>query len=96
MIWSAVFTLALAQHCVSKPLLKRWDDCSVKHSWTEIPHGWELHSPAPADHVMDMRIGLKQFKLDELISSLYEVSDPAHERYVCRYHQVIFVADDGI
>jgi tripeptidyl-peptidase I len=28
-----------------------------------------------------MRIGLKQDKLDELISALYEVSDPAHERY---------------
>jgi tripeptidyl-peptidase-1 len=30
---------------------------------------------------MDMRIGLKQNKVEELISSLYEVSDPAHARY---------------
>jgi tripeptidyl-peptidase-1 len=28
-----------------------------------------------------MTIGLKQDRLDELISSLYQVSDPAHERY---------------
>lgn len=81
MLWSTVLTLALIQLCISKPLSKRWDDFSVKHSWTEIPSGWELHGPAPADHTMDMRIGLKQDKLDELISSLYEVSDPAHEKY---------------
>jgi hypothetical protein len=28
-----------------------------------------------------MRIGLKQEKIDELIASLYEVSDPTHSRY---------------
>lgn len=28
-----------------------------------------------------MRLGLKQHKLDELINSLYEVSDPSHVRY---------------
>ncbi|KIM88198.1 hypothetical protein PILCRDRAFT_62783 [Piloderma croceum F 1598] len=81
MIWSAVVVFALVQRCVSKPLAKRWDDFAVKHSWTEIPRGWELHGPAPADHSMDMRIGLKQDRLDELISTLYKVSDPAHERY---------------
>jgi tripeptidyl-peptidase-1 len=46
----------------------------------EVPRGWELHGPAPDYYTMDMRIGLKQDKLDELISSLYEVSDPAHKR----------------
>jgi len=81
MIWSAVGVFALVQLCASKPLAKRWDDFSVKHSWTEVPRGWELQGPAPADYSMDMRIGLKQDRLDELISTLYEVSDPAHERY---------------
>src|ERR1700736_4973950 len=95
MFWFAVLPLSLLQLCVSKPLPKRWNHLSVKHSWTEIPHGWELYGPAPADHTMDMRIGLKQDKLEELISSLYEVSDPAHERYVCRYHLVNFVADNA-
>ena len=82
MFWSAVLSLALVQISLSRPLPKRWDDFSVKHSWTEIPRGWALHGPAPADHSMDMRIGLKQDRLHELISSLYEVSDPSHERYV--------------
>jgi len=81
MIWPTVVTLTLVLLCVSTPSSNRWDDFSVKHSWTEIPHGWELHGPAPANYSMNMRIGLKQDKLDELISSLYEVSDPAHERY---------------
>jgi tripeptidyl-peptidase-1 len=81
MIWSAVVVFALVQRCTPKPLAKRWDDFSVKHSWTEIPRGWELHGPAHPDHSMDLRIGLKQDRLDELISTLYEVSDPAHERY---------------
>ena len=85
MIW---FTLAFAlvHICVSKPLSKRWDDLSVKHSWTVLPQGWELHGPAPADHIIEMRIGLKQAKLDELISALYQVSDPDHERYLFRHN----------
>lgn len=28
-----------------------------------------------------MKIGLKQSKIDTLIDHLYEISDPAHERY---------------
>ncbi|EIW59803.1 subtilisin-like protein, partial [Trametes versicolor FP-101664 SS1] len=82
MFWSSAALLALVQLCVANPLLpKRWDDFGVKHAWAEIPRGWELHGPAPADYTFDMRIGLKQDKFDELVTSLYEVSDPAHERY---------------
>lgn len=81
MLWSSVLVLGLVQLSVSKPLNKRWDDLAEKHSWVEIPRGWEYHSPAHADHLFEMRIGLKQDKLDELISSLYEVSDPNHQRY---------------
>lgn len=83
MFWSSAALLALVQLCVANPLLlKRWDDFGVKHAWAEIPRGWELHGPAPADYTFDMRIGLKQDKFDELVTSLYEVSDPAHERCV--------------
>ena len=81
MLWSSVLVLGLVQLSVSKPLNKRWDDIAEKHSWVEIPRGWEYHSPAHADHLFEMRIGLKQDKLDELISSLYEDSDPNHQRY---------------
>ena len=83
MFWSSAFLLALAQLAASKPLAaKRWDDFQVKHAWVEVPRGWELHGPAPSDYTFDMRIGLKQDKFDELVTALYEVSDPAHERYV--------------
>lgn len=81
MIWSTFLVLGLAQICVANPVSKRWEELSVKHSWLEVPRGWELQGPASGDHAMSMRIGLKQNKMDELISALYEISDPAHERY---------------
>jgi tripeptidyl-peptidase-1 len=81
MIWSTVLIAVFAQLCISKPLSKRWNDFSLKHSWNEVPRGWQHHGPAPPEYTMDLRIGLRQDKLDELISSLYEVSDPAHARY---------------
>ena len=43
--------------------------------------GRELHGPAPPDHTLRVTIGLKQGRLDELISTLHAVSDPRHERY---------------
>ncbi|KAI0831997.1 peptidase S8/S53 domain-containing protein [Trametes gibbosa] len=82
MLWSSAVLLALVQLVAANPLLtKRWDDLEVKHAWAEVPRGWELHGPAPEDYTFDMRIGLKQDKFDELVASLYEVSDPTHERY---------------
>ncbi|KAI0741645.1 peptidase S8/S53 domain-containing protein [Daedaleopsis nitida] len=82
MFWSSAFLLGLVQLALSKPLAsKRWDDLEIKHAWEEIPRGWELHGPAPSDYTFDMRIGLKQNRFDELVTALYEVSDPAHARY---------------
>jgi tripeptidyl-peptidase-1 len=88
--------LALLQVCSSKPVVvKRWDDLQLKHSWLEVPRGWELVGPAPADHALHMRIGLKQDRIDELISSLYQVSDPDHDRYgfinVCVWSRILTV-----
>jgi hypothetical protein len=82
MIWSSTFIFALVPLCLAKPLSKRWDNLAEKHSWVDIPRGWEYDSPAPADMTFDLRIGLKQDKLDELIANLMETSDPNHERYV--------------
>ncbi|TDL24009.1 subtilisin-like protein [Rickenella mellea] len=65
---------------ISKPLFKRWDDLEVKHAWVERPRGWTLHSAAPANHKFNLRIALKQDKFDDLLTHLYEVSDPLHER----------------
>ncbi|KZT21194.1 subtilisin-like protein [Neolentinus lepideus HHB14362 ss-1] len=81
MLRSLVLVLAAAS-VWAKPLLeKRWDDLEVKHAWVETPRGWTYTQAAPAEHKMEMRIGLKQNRLDDLINSLYQVSDPAHERY---------------
>ncbi|KAJ7860439.1 peptidase S8/S53 domain-containing protein [Mycena olivaceomarginata] len=82
MLLLSAFVVALAGLSSAKPLSsKRWNDVSLKHRWVEIPRGWEFHSTPPEDHLLEMRIGLKQDRLEELISSLYEVSDPAHEKY---------------
>ncbi|KAJ7618976.1 peptidase S8/S53 domain-containing protein [Mycena polygramma] len=82
MLLLSAFVLLFAALSGAKPLTsKRWDDLAVKHSWAATPRGWEFRSTPPADHLLDMRIGLKQNKLEKLISSLYEVSDPTHERY---------------
>ncbi|KAJ7493198.1 peptidase S8/S53 domain-containing protein [Mycena galericulata] len=82
MLWLSAFVFGLVHLSAAKPLSsKRWEDVAVKHAWVETPRGWEFLSAAPADHLLDMRIGLKQNKLEELISSLFEVSDPTHEKY---------------
>ncbi|PIL34082.1 hypothetical protein GSI_03793 [Ganoderma sinense ZZ0214-1] len=85
MFWtSQALILGLAHLAASKPFSsqsKRWDDFGVKHAWDEVPRGWELHGPAPTDYTFDMRIALRQDRFDDLVTALYEVSDPTHERY---------------
>ncbi|KIJ54289.1 hypothetical protein M422DRAFT_201377 [Sphaerobolus stellatus SS14] len=80
MLVSAI-VLALAAFGASTSPLQASDAFQLKHSWAEIPNGWEMHSIPPPDHLIDLRIGLKESKIDELIGHLYEVSDPAHPRY---------------
>ncbi|KAF4612315.1 hypothetical protein D9613_003707 [Agrocybe pediades] len=64
-----------------KPLSRRWADVAEVHSWNEIPRGWKVLSSAPPDYPLNMRIGLKQYGMDELIENLLEISDPTHPRY---------------
>ncbi|KAI0925655.1 hypothetical protein AcV5_008333 [Taiwanofungus camphoratus] len=45
------------------------------------PRGWTKQRPAPADHVIELRIGLPQPNFSVLEQHLYEVSDPFHARY---------------
>ena len=89
MMWSTgVLFLTLLPFSIAKPLLaKRWDDFEVKHAWADTPKGWTCHGPAPADHTLDMRIALKQDRFDELLTALYEVSEPSHERY--EYNRIV-------
>ncbi|KAG6898306.1 hypothetical protein C0992_011897 [Termitomyces sp. T32_za158] len=81
MFLSAAFVICLVPSIVAKPFLRRWNDIAVKHSWVEVPRGWQYHSSAPADHEFSMRIALKQDNIDALIANLWETSDPTHERY---------------
>lgn len=53
----------------------------VKHAWQEVPDGWEVHGAPAPDHPITLKIGLKQSRIDELIKTLYEVSDPLHLNY---------------
>ncbi|KAI5119608.1 hypothetical protein M0805_005778 [Coniferiporia weirii] len=45
------------------------------------PRGWVKSGPAPADHVLVLRIALPQPNFRVLEQHLYEVSDPGHARY---------------
>lgn len=57
-----------------------YSDYAVKDAH-HIPRSFSWVGPAPKHHVVNLRIGLKQSKFDELERHLYEVSDPDHERY---------------
>ena len=54
---------------------------AVKHAWTQVPDGWEVHSTPDSEHPITLKIGLKQSRIHDLIDTLYEVSDPLHQRY---------------
>ncbi|KAE8445914.1 hypothetical protein EG329_012693 [Mollisiaceae sp. DMI_Dod_QoI] len=46
-----------------------------------VPSKWSRISAAPADHIINLQIGLKQSQFYELERHLYEVSTPSHSRY---------------
>ena len=77
----SAFAFALVPLGLATPLVRRWDDHKVKHSWIEVPKGWEVHSDAPADHMLDMRIALKQRDMPGLEAALMAVSDPSSPTY---------------
>lgn len=81
MFKNALVLSLLVGTALCKPLYKRWDDFRVKHAWVDgTPKGWEVIGPAPSDHRLTVRIGLKQDGIDDLITNLYAVSDPNHRR----------------
>lgn len=70
--------LALALLSSASPLSV---DFTTRHALHEVPSGWTVVARAPAEHKIDLRIGLKQGRMAELLATLGEVSDPAHARY---------------
>ncbi|GAW14051.1 hypothetical protein ANO14919_034430 [Xylariales sp. No.14919] len=76
-VFSAAF-VAAAQVVLATPVAR--SSYSVKDTHN-VPRGWTKVARAPADHVMDLQIGLTQSNFEELEKQLYEVSDPAHPKY---------------
>ncbi|KAG8716005.1 hypothetical protein FRC09_016123 [Ceratobasidium sp. 395] len=76
MHWLSLLALSLLTS--ASPLTS---DFTTRHVLHNVPTGWVAVDPAPADHLIEMRIGLKQGRMDELISALEQVSDPSHARY---------------
>lgn len=82
MVWTSVILLSLTSLVSAGPLNRRWDDFVVKHTWNDIiPKGWEFQSLPPPNTLIDLRLGLKSGRLEELFSHLSQTSDPSHERY---------------
>ena len=77
-----LFGLAVyASHCFATRLRRGDLEPVVKHSWPDVPKGWNLQGVPPADHPISLKIALKQGRIDDLIATLYEVSDPFNEAY---------------
>ncbi|KAF4302378.1 putative tripeptidyl-peptidase 1 precursor [Botryosphaeria dothidea] len=74
-----LFLLLVAAVVTASPMRPR-ADYGIKEKF-HVPRGWSRLGPAPAEHVINLRIGLKQGQFAELEKHLYEVSDPSHERY---------------
>ncbi|CCO36171.1 tripeptidyl-peptidase I [Rhizoctonia solani AG-1 IB] len=56
-------------------------DLTTRHALREVPSGWTKIARAPAEHKIDLRVGLKQARMGELLNVLSKVSDPANSEY---------------
>ncbi|KAJ1304004.1 hypothetical protein OPQ81_008412 [Rhizoctonia solani] len=70
--------LALAVLATGSPV---FHDLTTRHVLREVPSGWTAVARAPAEHNIDLRIGLKQARMADLLAILGEVSNPSNARY---------------
>ena len=70
MLTSIGLTALLAVFATASPLRLR-SPYAVKESHP-VPRKWSRIGPAPADHVINLQIGLKQGNFNELERHLYE------------------------
>ena len=83
MHWLSVLSFLVAAPVgLATPIIPRWDDTRVKHSWDTIPAKWEYYDHPPAGATIDLHLALKPYQENALIDALYEVSDPKHPKYV--------------
>ncbi len=70
-LWAALLSLAaseaFAAHVVKERIVP--------------PREWIPDGLPPSNHIVELRIGLRQSDFDALERHLYEVSDPSHSRY---------------
>ena len=79
MFFRALLSILFAAHACAVPA--HVTETLVKHAWAQIPRGWEeIGIPSP-DHPVTLKIGLKQHKMEELIDTLHQVSNPFHPNY---------------
>jgi len=67
---------------LATPLTRRWDNMTMKHSWSAVPEHWESLGHPSAGTTIDLYLALKPHNDDALIDALYEVSSPRHPKYV--------------
>lgn len=72
--------LAAAQAVLASPVAR--SGYSVKDSHN-VPRGWTKGARAPADHVMQIQIGLKQSNFAELEKQLYEGMNTSYSSPLC-------------
>ena len=70
MLTSALFTAFLAGFASASPLRIR-SPYSLKEAHPVLK-SWAEIAPAPAEHIIQLQIGLKQSQFDELERHLYE------------------------
>ncbi|KAF8269942.1 peptidase S8/S53 domain-containing protein [Lactarius quietus] len=78
-VLSVLSTVTLSH--LATPPAPLWGDIRVKHTWNSVPDNWESLGPPPAGTTLDLYIALKPHRGNALIDSLYEVSDPGHQKY---------------
>lgn len=72
MVGATVFSAALvaaAQLVIATPVARSGYSVKDLHN---VPRGWAKVARAPADHVMNLQIGLKQNNFAELEKQLYQ------------------------
>ncbi|KAF8266325.1 subtilisin-like protein [Lactarius quietus] len=71
----------LAAASLAAPLVPRWDDTRIKHTWHTVPSNWESLGPPSSNTTIDLHIALLPQSENSLIDALYEVSTPRHPKY---------------
>lgn len=51
----------------------------VKHSWSQIPKGWQMYDDPPSNHMLDLHIGLKVWTQQFSVCKLFLIPLPIQQ-----------------